>query len=56
MSVYDFLKENDFAPFPRRHVQSFARQLFEIIACRFPRHFQFSLNIDLSMKSFTIYT
>ena len=33
MCVYDFLKENDFAPFPRHHIQSFARQLLGSVAC-----------------------
>lgn len=33
MCVYDFLKENDFAPFPRRHIQDFARQLLGSVAC-----------------------
>lgn len=33
MCVYDFLKENDFAPFPRHHIQSFARQLLKSVAC-----------------------
>lgn len=32
MCVYDFLKENDFAPFPRHHIQDFARQLFGSVA------------------------
>ncbi|PFH53095.1 hypothetical protein AMATHDRAFT_1523 [Amanita thiersii Skay4041] len=32
MCVYDFLKENDFAPFPRRHIQDFARQLLGSVA------------------------
>ncbi|RPA78467.1 kinase-like protein [Ascobolus immersus RN42] len=27
MSVFDFLKSNNFAPFPNSHIQSFARQL-----------------------------
>jgi len=31
--VYDFLKENDFAPFPRDHIQSFAQQLLGSVAC-----------------------
>lgn len=35
MCVYDFLKENDFAPFPRHHIQDFARQLFGSVACEF---------------------
>ncbi|KIY66526.1 kinase-like protein [Cylindrobasidium torrendii FP15055 ss-10] len=30
--VYDFLKDNDFAPFPRHHIQSFARQLLGSVA------------------------
>ncbi|GJJ08281.1 hypothetical protein Clacol_002491 [Clathrus columnatus] len=30
--VYDFLKENDFTPFPRLHIQSFARQLLDSVA------------------------
>jgi dual-specificity kinase len=33
MCIYDFLKENDFAPFPRQHIQSFARQLLGSVAC-----------------------
>lgn len=33
MCVYDFLKENDFAPFPRHQIQSFARQLLGSVAC-----------------------
>ncbi|KAJ3758533.1 CMGC/CLK protein kinase [Lentinula raphanica] len=32
MCVYDFLKENEFAPFPRHHIQSFARQLLNSVA------------------------
>ncbi|GBE88243.1 Dual specificity protein kinase lkh1 [Sparassis crispa] len=32
MCVYDFLKENEFAPFPRQHIQSFARQLLGSVA------------------------
>ncbi|KAF8525824.1 CMGC/CLK protein kinase [Hysterangium stoloniferum] len=30
--VYDFLKENDFTPFPRAHIQSFAGQLLDSVA------------------------
>ena len=33
MCVYDFLKENDFAPFPRQHIQAFARQLLGSVSC-----------------------
>lgn len=36
MCVYDFLKENEFAPFPRNHIQSFARQLLGSVACVLP--------------------
>ncbi|RDB25581.1 Dual specificity protein kinase lkh1 [Hypsizygus marmoreus] len=32
MCVYDFLKENEFAPFPRNHIQDFARQLLGSVA------------------------
>jgi dual-specificity kinase len=33
MCVYDFLKENEFAPFPHPHIQSFAKQLLGSVAC-----------------------
>lgn len=36
MCVYDFLKENDFAPFPRHQIQSFAAQLLGSVACKPP--------------------
>jgi dual-specificity kinase len=32
-STYDFLKANQFVPFPDSQIQSFARQLFGSIAC-----------------------
>ncbi|KZT29907.1 CMGC/CLK protein kinase [Neolentinus lepideus HHB14362 ss-1] len=32
MCIYDFLKENEFAPFPRQHIQSFAKQLLGSVA------------------------
>jgi len=32
MCVYDFLKENDFMPFPRHHIQAFAKQLLTSVA------------------------
>ncbi|KAF9453435.1 CMGC/CLK protein kinase [Macrolepiota fuliginosa MF-IS2] len=32
MCVYDFLKENEFAPFPRHHIQDFAKQLLGSVA------------------------
>ena len=34
MSVFDFLKSNNFAPFPNSHIQSFARQLLTSVACK----------------------
>ncbi|KAG9093604.1 dual specificity protein kinase kns1 [Ceratobasidium sp. UAMH 11750] len=30
--LYDFLKENQFTPFPRRHIQDFARSLLDSVA------------------------
>ena len=35
MCVYDFLKKNNFAPFPRHHIQKFACQLLGNVACKF---------------------
>ncbi|BFZ54962.1 serine threonine protein kinase CMGC group [Savitreella phatthalungensis] len=32
MSIYDFLQQNEFAPFPARHIQELARQLFTSVA------------------------
>ncbi|KAG8928430.1 dual specificity protein kinase kns1 [Tulasnella sp. 417] len=32
LCIYDFLKENDFQSFPRRHIQDFARQLLTSVA------------------------
>jgi len=34
-SVFDFLKGNNFVPFPNSQIQSFARQLFTSVACTF---------------------
>lgn len=33
-SVFDFLKGNGFVPFPSSQIQSFARQLFTSVACK----------------------
>jgi len=33
-SVFDFLKMNQFTPFPNTHIQTFARQLFTSVACK----------------------
>jgi hypothetical protein len=35
-SVFDFLKGNAFVPFPNSQIQSFARQLFTSVACKYP--------------------
>jgi hypothetical protein len=32
-SVFDFLKSNNFVPFPNSQIQHFARQLFTSVAC-----------------------
>ena len=34
-SVFDFLKGNGFVPFPSSQIQSFARQLFTSVACKY---------------------
>jgi dual-specificity kinase len=33
-SVFDFLKTNNFTPFPSTHIQTFARQLLTSVACK----------------------
>lgn len=33
-SVFDFLKSNQFVPFPSTHIQKFAKQLFASVACK----------------------
>lgn len=33
-SVFDFLKENKFQPFPEKHIQSFAASLLDSLRCR----------------------
>jgi dual-specificity kinase len=35
MSVFDFLKSNNFAPFPNSHIQSFAKQLLISVTCKY---------------------
>jgi hypothetical protein len=35
-SVFDFLKENNFIPFPMAHIQDFAHQLLTSVACESP--------------------
>lgn len=54
-SVFDFLKVNNFTPFPNTHIQTFARQLFTSVACKqlvcpFTRHVLTSLVLhDLNL-------
>ena len=36
MSVFDFLKQNAFAPFPEKHVQDFAKSLLKSVDCGCP--------------------
>lgn len=36
-SVFDFLKGNNFVPFPNSQIQSFARQLLTSVACEYAR-------------------
>ena len=33
MSVFDFLKQNSFQPFPEKHIQSFAKDLLTSVEC-----------------------
>jgi len=35
MSVFDFLKQNSFQPFPERHIQDFAKSLLKSVGCTF---------------------
>jgi dual-specificity kinase len=46
-SVFDFLKTNNFTPFPSTHIQTFARQLLTSVACQSsfvpPPHCSFKL-------------
>lgn len=32
-SVFDFLKDNNYLSFPMAHIQSFAKQLLQSVAC-----------------------
>lgn len=34
-SVFDFLKDNGFVPFPNSQILAFARQLFTSVACKY---------------------
>lgn len=57
-SVFDFLKSNQFVPFPSTHIQKFAKQLFTSVACMCPRSrgsFAPGTNYRLN-QSYTIYT
>ena len=47
MSVFDFLKQNSFSPFPERHIQDFARSLLKSVACECRSGFQTSTDLFL---------
>ncbi|ORY77764.1 kinase-like domain-containing protein [Protomyces lactucae-debilis] len=47
-SIFDFLKGNDFAPFPRQHIQDFARQLFKSVMFL---HFANLIHTDLKPEN-----
>ena len=34
MSVFDFLKQNGFQPFPEKHIQDFAKSLLRSVQCK----------------------
>jgi len=55
MCVYDFLKDNEFAPFPRNQIQSFAKQLLDSVACAcfhsLPHPFRTDVLCQFSMTS-----
>lgn len=34
MSVFDFLKQNSFQPFPEKHIQDFAKSLLKSVDCK----------------------
>jgi hypothetical protein len=53
-SVFDFLKGNQFVPFPSSHIQSFARQLFTSVACKSPPILK--LTLANKVQSFTTST
>lgn len=47
-SVFDFLKLNDFRPFPIHHIQQFAKQLLTSVACKSISFFYHrSLNLNM---------
>ena len=48
-SVFDFLKGNQFVPFPSTHIQGFARQLFTSVACE-----SASIHIFLGANDLTV--
>lgn len=45
-SVFDFLKSNEFRPFPIHHIQQFAKQLLTSVACKCKYIFMYSFNYD----------
>lgn len=60
-SVFDFLKDNGFVPFPSTHIQTFARQLFTSVACTYLQDVDFGAahctnNVIQSFMISTSYT
>ena len=47
-SVFDFLKGNQFVPFPSSQIQSFARQLLTSVACKTTFHQLSSISVNSS--------
>lgn len=47
-SVFDFLKGNQFVPFPSSQIQSFARQLLTSVACKTAFHQLSSTSVNFS--------
>lgn len=52
-SVFDFLKGNQFVPFPSSQIQSFARQLLTSVACQYS-DLTFDNRADKILQSCTI--
>ena len=48
-SLFDFLRHNNFIPFPASHIQNFARQLFISVACK---SFDFIILESMAMADF----
>lgn len=54
-SVFDFLKGNNFVPFPNSQIQNFARQLFTSVACKLHiRGDTYTLSVLGSLTSYIV--